>query len=213
MPDAQALALFSLAALALLVTPGPAVLFVVTRSVRQGRAAGLVSTLGLGAGGLVHVLAATVGLSALLASSAAAFTAVKLLGAAYLLYLGVRALLSREEPTAAAGDGNRGRRHGRLFLDGFLVNALNPKAALFFLAFLPQFVDPAGAPVELQLSVLGLVYVGLALLTDGLYALAAGSLRGWLAARPSTRRLQRWLTAAVYVGLGTCAALAQPGGD
>src|SRR5262249_41442614 len=139
LPDSQSLGIFLLAALVLLLTPGPAVLYIVARSMDQGRRAGLVSVLGVHAGTLVHVLAAAAGLSALLTGSATAFRVVKYLGAAYLVYLGIRRFLARG--ATGEGSGARELRLSRVFLDGAVVNVLNPKTALFFLAFLPQFVD------------------------------------------------------------------------
>jgi threonine/homoserine/homoserine lactone efflux protein len=139
MPDATTFGLFVAAALALLLMPGPAVIYVVTRSVDQGRPAGLASVLGVGIGSLVHIAFAAVGLSALLASSAAAFGVVKWLGAAYLIWLGLQRLLTRGEDAPAAVEPDH---LSRIFLQGVVVNVLNPKTALFFLAFLPQFVDP-----------------------------------------------------------------------
>jgi threonine/homoserine/homoserine lactone efflux protein len=204
MPDSHTLLLFALAALVLLVTPGPAVLFVVTQSLQNGRAAALVSTLGLVSGGLVHVLAAVFGLSALLASSAVAFTAIKLVGAGYLIWLGFKALVS--PPPWPGADAPR-RSRTRLYLDGFVVNVTNPKPGLFFLAFLPQFVDPAAGSVRLQLAVLGLLFLSMALVTDSLYGLAAASVRGVLLRRPGVRTAQRYATALVYFGLGISAAL------
>ena len=154
-PEWGSLGVFVAAALLLLVTPGPAVLYIVARSVDQGRAAGLVSALGVHAGTLVHIGAAAAGLSVLLAASATLFTLVKYLGAAYLVFLGVRRLLDR---TRLGGPGQaRAIPWRRAFLDGAIVNVLNPKTALFFLAFLPQFVDPARGSVGPQVLALGLV--------------------------------------------------------
>ena len=205
MPDAATLALFSLAALALIVVPGPAVLYIVARSVDQGRRAGVVSALGIGVGGLVHVLAATVGLSALVVSSARAFEAVKYAGAAYLIVLGVRRLLTREE---APEDRDVQRAPlGRVFRDGVVVNVLNPKTALFFLAFLPQFVDPDAGPVALQTAVLGFVFVSLALASDSLYGLAAGTLGGALRRSRAYAGARRWVSGSVFVGLGLATAV------
>jgi threonine/homoserine/homoserine lactone efflux protein len=204
-PSASTLAVFALASFLLIVVPGPAVLYVVTRSIAQGRRAGLVSMLGVEAGGLVHVAAAAIGLSAIIASSATAFTAVKLAGAAYLIYIGVRRLVSREEALPEATVARRSSR--RLFAQGVVVNVLNPKTAVFFLAFLPQFVDPARGTVTLQFLVLGLTFVAVAMISDGAYALAAGTagdrLRG-------SERVRRWLgrfSGAVFVSLGVSAAL------
>ena len=204
MPDPSKLALFVPAALALLVVPGPAVLYIVTQSVSRGRRAGLVSMLGIEAGGLVHVLAAAVGLSALLASSAVAFSIVKYAGAAYLVFLGLRRLLGRDNGTAPGAAETR--THGQLFRQGVVVNVLNPKTALFFLAFLPQFVDRSSGSVTLQLLVLGLLFVTLATLSDGLYAVAAGAAGHRLRASSRLVRRERYVSGGVLVGLGVAAA-------
>jgi threonine/homoserine/homoserine lactone efflux protein len=204
-PDPDKLALFVPAALLLLVVPGPAVLYIVTQSVTRGRRAGLVSMLGVQTGGLVHVAAAAVGLSALLASSAVAFSVVKYAGAAYLVVLGVRRLLARE------GRGDSGpaeaRSPGRLFRQGVVVNVLNPKTALFFLAFLPQFVDRSAGSVTLQLLGLGLLFIALATLSDGSYALLAGTARERLRGSGRLLRRERYVSGGVLVGLGVAAAV------
>jgi threonine/homoserine/homoserine lactone efflux protein len=203
--DWSSIGIFTAAALLLLVTPGPAVLYIVTRSVDQGRRAGLVSALGVHAGTLVHVAAAAAGLSVLVAASAALWSVVKYLGAAYLIYLGVRRLL---DDTPLIGPGrSRVVSWQRAFVDGVVVNVLNPKTALFFLAFLPQFVDPARGPVGRQVLALGLLFVMLGLVTDGLYALGAGAIGGWLRARPRFIAGQRWVSGTMYIGLGVAAAL------
>jgi threonine/homoserine/homoserine lactone efflux protein len=204
--DASTLALFMAASLALAVVPGPAVLYIVARSVDQGRGAGLVSALGIGTGGLVHVIAATIGLSSLLASSATAFTAVKYAGAAYLVALGVRRLLTREHVPDEISRPPVGRR--RIFRDGVVVNVLNPKTALFFLAFLPQFVDPNAAAAPLQIFLLGLIFVAIALSTDSVWALAAGTLGGWLRRSRWYLGVKRWVTGTVFVALGLSATRA-----
>jgi threonine/homoserine/homoserine lactone efflux protein len=169
MPSLTTLALFALSTLALLAVPGPSVLYVVARTVEHGRTAGLVSVLGLEAGALIHVGAAAAGLSALVASSPTAFAALRYGGAAYLLWLGARTL---RRSRAAAPASPAPASHVRLFRDGVMVDLLNPKTALFFLAFLPGFVHDGHGPVALQVVVLGLVFVALAALTDGAYALA-----------------------------------------
>jgi threonine/homoserine/homoserine lactone efflux protein len=202
MPDATTFALFALACLAFLAIPGPSVFYIVTRSLVQGRRAGVTSMLGVQAGGLVHVVAAAFGVSALIASSAAAFTVVKYAGAAYLIFLGLRKLLGRE-PDAPQAFGAPAST-ARLFTHGVVVNVLNPKTALFFLAFLPQFVDPSAGPVAPQMLVLGLTLVSLGVLSDGTYALLAAGAGNRLRNR---RRLER-LSGGVFVGLGVVAALA-----
>jgi threonine/homoserine/homoserine lactone efflux protein len=176
------------------------VLYIVARSVDQGRFAGVVSALGICVGGLVHVLAATIGLSSLLASSATAFTIVKYLGAAYLVFLGIRRLLTHESVENDLIRIPRSRR--RLFVDGVVVNVLNPKTALFFIAFLPQFVDPDAGAATLQIFALGLVFVVIALSSDTLWALAAGTAGVWLRRSPWYLGVKRWVTGIVFVGLG-----------
>ncbi len=209
MPSLPTLALFSLAALALLAVPGPAVLYIVSQSVARGRRAGLVSMLGIETGGLFHVAAAAIGLSALLASSAHAFTVVKYTGAAYLIALGLFRLFRRSEKENPVADPSAGLRP--LFLQGVVVNVLNPKTALFFLAFLPQFVRSGHGPAALQIIVLGLLFLALAVLSDGAYALLAGSAGARLRRSRKTQALSRYASGGVLVGLGVAAALAGDG--
>jgi threonine/homoserine/homoserine lactone efflux protein len=209
MPEPSTLAVFVVAAVALLVTPGPAVLYIVARSVEQGRWAGVVSALGVHVGTLVHVAAAALGLSALLVSSALAFDIVKYLGAAYLVYLGVRRLLARDARAESSAAPPKSLR--RLFAQGIVVNILNPKTALFFLAFLPQFVDPARGQVGLQILALGMIFVALGVVSDGLYAIAAGTAGGWLKRDGRVLRAERYVTGGVFVGLGLTAAFAGNG--
>jgi threonine/homoserine/homoserine lactone efflux protein len=204
--DPGTLAVFAAAALALAVVPGPAVLYIVARSVDQGRFAGLVSALGICVGSLVHVTAATIGLSSLLASSATAFTVVKYAGAAYLILLGIHRLLTREEVAEVAARPPRALR--KIFRDGVIVNVLNPKTALFFLAFLPQFVDPAQGAATLQILVLGLVFTVIALSSDSLWALAAGTAGGLLRRSRWYLGVKRWVTGTVLVALGASATRA-----
>jgi threonine/homoserine/homoserine lactone efflux protein len=208
LPDPGTLALFAGAALVLLVVPGPAVLYIVAQSIEHGRGAGLVSMLGVQAGGLVHVAAAALGLSALLVQSAVAFNVVKYAGAAYLVFLGVRKLLARErlEPTGERPP----RRLDRLFAQGVVVNVLNPKTALFFFAFLPQFVDVGGGSVGLQIAMLGVIFILIAIVSDGLYALAAGTASDWLRGSRVFLRAERWVAGTVLVALGVTAALSGP---
>lgn len=199
------LSIFLLAALILLLTPGPAVLYIVARSLDQGRLAGFVSVLSIEVGNFVHVLAATLGLSAILVSSALAFSIVKYLGAAYLIYLGVRRILARE-PTHQKTNFQR-LSLGRIFRQGVLVAILNPKTALFFFAFLPQFVDPSKSSFTVQLLTLGCLFVLMAIVTDSLYALLAGTLGQWLKGTRSFLRVERYVVGTVYIGLGVMAAL------
>jgi threonine/homoserine/homoserine lactone efflux protein len=207
MPDPSTLALFAAAALALIVVPGPAVLYIVSQGLESGRVGGVVSALGIAVGGLVHVLAAAVGISSLVVSSAAAFTVVKWAGAAYLVALGLRRLLVREGHVQGTVPGTRERSLRRIFWQGAIVNVLNPKTALFFLAFLPQFVDVGAGAVGLQVVVLGLAFVGLALVCDSGWGLAAGTASGWLRGSRRLLRTQRYATGGVLVGLGVATAL------
>jgi threonine/homoserine/homoserine lactone efflux protein len=207
MPDTSTLTAFALTALVILLIPGPAVLYIVSQSVEHGRRAGLAATLGVHTGTLVHIAAAALGLSAILVSSSLAFGAVRLVGAAYLIYLGVRTLLdrtSRERLDVAP----RERRLGRIYRQGALVNVTNPKTALFFLAFLPQFVDPHGAAIPAQIVVLGLVFALLGLVTDGAYGLLAGTAAGWVRGRSAVRSVQRWVTGCIFIGLGVATVFA-----
>ncbi|MDQ3867713.1 MAG: LysE family translocator, partial [Actinomycetota bacterium] len=197
MPDVGTLAVFAAAALALLVVPGPAVLYIVAQSADRGRAAGLVSMLGVQAGAAVHVAAAAVGLSSLLVSSALAFEIVKYVGAAYLVFLGIRRLVAGEE-LGERGD-PRLRSLRRLFAQGVVVNVLNPKTALFFFAFLPQFVDPDAGFVPGQIALLGACWIALAIMTDGAYAVLAGTAAGWLRGTRGYLRAQRYVSATVFI--------------
>jgi threonine/homoserine/homoserine lactone efflux protein len=207
-PSPPAIGLFVLAALALLLVPGPAVLYVVARSVQQGRRAGLASVVGIHVGTLVHITAATLGLSALVVSSAVAFTAVKIAGAVYLVGLGLWTLFSRRAETDVALGGDRSLR--RAFAQGIVVNVLNPKTAIFFLAFLPQFVDADAPHPAVQIAFLGVLFALLGLVTDSLWALAAGTAGGVLRRSRRFVRTQRYVTGGVYIGLGAVTALAGP---
>jgi threonine/homoserine/homoserine lactone efflux protein len=206
-PDPSQWLVFVVASIVLLVTPGPAVLYVVTRSLDGGRRAGLASVAGIGIGTLAHVAAATLGLSAILASSALAFGALKWAGAGYLVYVGVRRMLT----TDGAGPRRPTVRHGlaAAFRQGILVNLLNPKTALFFLAFLPQFVN-AALPVAPQLLTLGLAFTALGVTSDAVYALLAGTMRRvWLGGRGlGWLRVQRFVVGGVFIALGITAAFA-----
>jgi threonine/homoserine/homoserine lactone efflux protein len=200
MPSLGTIAVFSLASAALAVVPGPAVTYIVTQSIDKGRRAGVVSALGISGGGLVHVAAATAGLSALIASSATAFTVVKLVGAAYLIVVGVRRLLTRDDEAVA----NDEPPIERVFTQGVVVNVFNPKTALFFLAFLPQFADSAG-----QIAFLGCLFVGIALCSDTVYALLAAALAGRVRRGRTAARIRRWVSGSIFVALGVTAAAAR----
>jgi threonine/homoserine/homoserine lactone efflux protein len=194
------------ASMIVLLTPGPGVLYVVTRGAVQGRRAGVVSAAGLSAGAFVHVIAAVVGLSAILATSATAFNIVKLAGAAYLIWIGVQALRSRGG--LAKPDSVTPQPMRRLFLDGVVISIFNPKIAIFFLAYLPLFTDPAAGSVTLQLAVLGCIYCGLAFVSDSAYAILASGASGWFRDRMLNSSAMRYVTGSIFVGLGIHAALA-----
>ena len=208
MPDATTFALFALACLAFLAIPGPSVFYIVTRSLVQGRRAGVTSMFGVQVGGLVHVVAAAFGVSALIASSATAFTIVKYAGAAYLVFLGLRKLLTRDAGEEVEIEPRTPRSTAELFGHGIVVNVLNPKTALFFLAFLPQFVDPNAGPVAPQMLVLGTLLVGLGVLSDGTYALLAAGAGNKLRSAARTRRRLEKISGGVFVALGLAAAFA-----
>ena len=207
MPDPTLWGLFVVASVVLLVTPGPAVLYIVARSVEQGRAAGLVSVLGIHLGTIVHIVAAAVGLSALVMSSVLAFSIIKYLGAAYLIWIGIRTFLTKDpDPNAVTIPAEPLRR---VFRDGFVVNLFNPKTAIFFLAFLPQFVDPARGAVLGQILILGFTFMGLGMISDAIFALIAGAAGDFLRSNRRFHRLKRWFAGTSFIGLGVIAALAR----
>ena len=204
MPSPTSFALFCLASAALAVVPGPAVTYIVMHSVDKGRRAGLASAAGIASGGLVHVAAATVGLSALIASSATAFTVVKLVGAAYLIVVGIRRIVGRDDSEQVQAPP---APMSRIYRQGVIVNVFNPKTALFFLAFLPQFVD-RGASVPPQVAVLGLTFAAIAFASDCLYALLADLLAGRVRRSGRGAWARRYLSGGIFVALGATAAAA-----
>ncbi|HSQ39410.1 MAG TPA: LysE family translocator [Anaerolineales bacterium] len=205
MIEPSQLYLFMGAALVLLITPGPAVLYITARSASQGRLAGLVSVLAIETANFLQAAAAALGLSAILLSSALAFDVVKYLGAAYLVYIGIRKLLDSGN---GSGDETVTQESlSRIYWQGFAVNILNPKTALFFLAFLPQFVDPSKGNVIGQNLLLGAVFVGMAVVTDSLYALLASSLASKLTGNRRFQTGRRYFAGLVYIGLGITTAL------
>lgn len=205
MINSTQLYLFIAAALALLLVPGPAVLYITARSASQGRMAGLVSVVAIETANFLQAVAAALGLSAILLSSALAFDVAKYLGAAYLIYLGLRKLVTREE--SVEKEDVKRESLSRIYWQGLVINLLNPKTALFFFAFLPQFVDPARGNVIGQNLLLGALFVGLAIITDSLYALAASSLAGKLSRNRNFQKGGRYFAGLVYVGLGITTAL------
>lgn len=202
--ESSQLYLFFGASLALLLAPGPAVLYIVARSMNQGRLAGIVSVLGVETANFFHASAAALGLSAILLSSALAFNIVKYVGAAYLIYLGIRKIMSRDDATAT--EVGKQERLSRIYTQGFVVNLFNPKTALFFFAFLPQFVNISNGNVTLQMFLLGIMFVVMALITDSAYALISSSLAGQLNANRNFARNQRYFTGLIYIGLGVVTA-------
>ncbi len=205
MIESSQLYFFTLAALALLLVPGPAVLYITARSANQGRMAGLVSVLAIETANLIQAVAAALGLSAIILSSALAFDVVKYLGAAYLIYLGIRKLMTSEGQWEK--EQFRPESLRRIYWQGFAINILNPKTALFFFAFLPQFIDSKIGNTTGQTLLLGLFFVGLAIITDSLYALAASSLAEKLAGNKDFQKGQQYFAGFVYVGLGITTAL------
>ena len=208
MPSLSTYALFVAAALVLLAIPGPAVLYVVSRSIDQGRRAGLASVAGIATGTLVHITAATIGLSSLVLASTVAFDTVRYVGAGYLVFLGVRRLLTRNAEEAVEGRSPRTLR--LLYTQGVVVNLLNPKTIVFIFAFIPQFVDLRAGHVWLQVLLLGLTFAGLGALSDSLYAIAAGSIADKLRGSRGMARFERWFGGSVLIGLGLVAAVVAP---
>jgi threonine/homoserine/homoserine lactone efflux protein len=206
-PDLSTLLVFVGAALALIVIPGPAVLYILAQSVEHGRRAGVVSALGVAAGGLVHILAAAVGISALVVSSALAFSVVKYAGAAYLLFLGIRRLLDRDEEREPGVP--RDPNAGRIFRRGVIVNILNPKTALFFLAFLPQFVDPDAAVPAVQILALGLWFDFAGTIVNAVVAVAAARAAMRLKGVAWLGRAARWAGASIMAALAVKLAFSE----
>jgi threonine/homoserine/homoserine lactone efflux protein len=206
-PPPDSLLAFAAAAFVLIIIPGPSVLFVVSRGVALGRRAALLSVVGNESGLVVHVVAVAVGLGAVVERSVAVFTVLKLAGAGYLVYLGIKAIRSRRSLRAVLDVAALPKRGRRLYGEGFLVGVGNPKVIIFLAAILPQFVDPHGAAPGVQMLVLGLVFIAIALVCDSMWAVAAGSARNALASSP--RRMERMgaVGGVVMIGLGVRLAL------
>jgi threonine/homoserine/homoserine lactone efflux protein len=211
LPPAPLLAAFLAASFVLAVTPGPGVLYIVTRTIAQGRSSGLASVAGVALGNLGNAIGASVGLAALFAISSTAFTIVKYAGALYLIYLGIQAM--RAPGAAAASDATDARPLSRIFRDGFMVALLNPKTAMFFAAFLPQFIRGPAAPLVESVA-LGTLFVIIAASTDTIYALAASAIAPALTRAAALQAAGRYLSGGVFIGLGVLAALGgAPGSD
>ena len=209
MIDRSTIVPFIIASAVLVLIPGPAVMYIVSTGIGRGRRAALASVLGIETGALFHVFAAAIGVSAIVASSAMAFSVLKYGGAAYLIYLGVKTLRSSDSPLRAAAEAEVSVR--RSYARGVLVNALNPKIALFFLAFIPQFVRQERGAVALQFLSLGAVFIAVAFLLDSCYAFASGAIGGWVARSPRFARVQRRFAGVAYIALGASAALTGQG--
>jgi threonine/homoserine/homoserine lactone efflux protein len=206
MVDGATLGLFAAAALVLVITPGPNTLYIITRSIQQGQRAGIISCFGIAAGTLVHITTAALGISALLVTSTTLFRLVQFAGAAFLCYLGMKTLLS---PTQVVTDHQSAPQQplASVFTQAMTVNLLNPKTALFFIAFLPQFIDATRDDITLQIMILGGLLITLGGCSDLAYALIAGKLGEWLRSNCRFWRLQRWCAGLVYLGIGVAAAL------
>ncbi|WP_274366059.1 LysE family translocator [Paenibacillus thermotolerans] len=202
--------LFIIAAATLLIMPGPAVFYIMARSIDQGKKAGLVSVVGVVLGGSVHVIAGAVGVSAILMTSATAFHIVKYLGAAYLIYLGCKTLFSASDRTASEIPKAPRKKLVKTFYQSVLVEVMNPKTALFFLAFFPQFISPSAGSVTLQFLLLGTIYIILAFINDGLYAVLAASIRKRLLGSKASSKLQNRIAGYFYIVLGVFSAFASP---
>lgn len=205
MPEWSTISLFVVAASILVVMPGPNTFYIITRSVQQGLVAGCVSCLGVTVGTLIHVTTAALGVSALLLSSVLAFSIVKYLGAAYLIYLGIKTLLTQDK-TPSGVEPIKEKSLGKTFYQGIVVNVLNPKTALFITAFLPQFVDEKLGSIATQIFFWGAVLVTIGTVSDLTYVLIAGRLGKWLRGSFSFQRIQRYFAGSVYIGLGVAAA-------
>ena len=205
MPEWSTLILFAAAAAVLVFTPGPNTLYIIARSVQHGRRAGIVSSLGVETGTLIHVAAAAFGISALLSSSALAFNFMKYAGAAYLIYLGIKTLLTREK--SAAAETVKAKSLRRTFSQAVLVNVLNPKSAMFFFAFLPQFIDAERGAAATQILFFGAIVVVLGFTSGSLYSLLAGGIGNLLRGNLKFLRAQRYFAGSVYLGLGAATAL------
>lgn len=209
MPSSSTLAAFAVASLLYVAIPGPSVIYITARGISQGRRAAVVSALGLVTGDLVHMTAAAAGIAALVASSVVAFSMLKYVGAGYLIYLGIRALSRRSQEQFSAGDScQAGDQLWRVYLQGIVIDIFNPKTALFFLAFLPQFIDPGRGSRVTQILVLIVIVTIIGVSSDMLYALAAGTAGTWLSRNPRFVRRQHYVTGGIYIALGVAAAVA-----
>jgi len=204
---------FALVAIPIILLPGPSVLFVIGRSLSLGRIGGLLSVVGNAAGALVVVVAVAFGVGIVIAESAILFTAIKIVGAAYLIYLGVQAIRHRRDRADAATAAVRPTSRARLLVQGFLVGVSNPKTIVFFIAVLPQFVDYGAGSIPSQLLLLGLLFIAISLLTDSVWALAAGFARDWFAKSPRRISTLGATGGVMMIGLGTASLFLGHGKD
>lgn len=193
--------------LVVLFTPGPAVMYIVNRSVDQGKVAGVVSALGMATGSFVHVLFATFGLSLILSLSASVFTVVRYIGAAYIIYLGVRKLMAKVEVEGDEREALKGKKLSKVYFQSVIVNVLNPKIAMFFLLFLPQFVNTGTANVSVQIMSLGIAFVLMGICTDSSYALLSGSVGEIMKRSTLYKKIQNKVSGVIFIGLGIYTAL------
>ncbi|MBL6448146.1 LysE family translocator [Fulvivirga sp. 29W222] len=208
--ESEQLVTFIIASVLLLVIPGPAVFFVIAKSIDQGRTAGVVSVLGIQIGTLAHLIAAAFGISTILVTSVMAFNVIKYAGAAYLIYMGIKSLITKTV-TPDINMKFKKQKLSRVFLQGAIVNILNPKTALFFFAFLPQFITPGTTSSTWQIFTLGLIFIGLSILSDSIYALLAGSTKGYLHRNPVRLKFQKYISGCLYILLGVATLVAEPG--
>jgi len=201
--------LFIITAIFLIVVPGPSVFYIIARSIDQGKNAGLTSVIGVACGTTIHIIGAGIGISALLMTSAFAFNIVKYLGAAYLIYLGLKTLFFSKDSTSSIPKIKQINLR-KVFYQSVIVETLNPKVALFFLALFPQFIVPSAGSIPLQILTLGSIFIIIGIISDGLYALLAASISNWITGSPLRTRIQNRLTGGVYISLGIVAALANP---
>ncbi|MCX8047405.1 MAG: LysE family translocator [Anoxybacillus gonensis] len=202
--------LFVISATVLLIMPGPAVFYIMARSIDQGKEAGLVSVLGVSLGGAVHVLAGAAGVSAILMTSATAFTIVKYLGAVYLVYLGCKTLFSTSHENHVASSKTNHKKLWKIFYESVIVEVMNPKTALFFLAFFPQFITPSAGSVPAQFLLLGTIFIILAFINDSLYAILAASIRKWIVGKKGHAKVVNKVTGYLYIVLGIFSTFASP---
>ncbi len=203
------LSLFIVSSIFLITVPGPSVFYVIARSIDQGKNVGFVSVLGVATGSMIHILAAAFGISALLMASSFAFNLVKYLGAAYLIYLGLKTLFfskGKEEVSSTTKVEHKGLK--KVFYESIIVEALNPKVALFFLALFPQFIVPSAGAVPMQFLLLGSIFITIGILSDGIYVLLASGIRSWIVGSSLRIKIQEWLTGGTYIVLGIAATFA-----